>query len=142
MLILAKALLALMTSFIISVVFGLIAIPLLRKLKVKQSISIFLSKLHNEKKGVPTMGGIIFIIPTIMSIIILMLLKKVEFSNNLFIIMIVFVGYAFLGFLDDYLIIKRGNNEGLTQTQKLFGQIVIALIFFIIYMKKGIIKWW
>ena len=137
MLILAKALLALMTSFIIAVVFGLIAIPLLKKLKVKQSISVFLSKLHNEKKGVPTMGGVIFIIPTIVSIIILMLLKKVEFSNNLFIIMIVFVGYAFLGFLDDYLIIKRGNNEGLTQTQKLFGQIVIALIFFIIYMKSG-----
>ena len=44
MLILAKALLALMVSFIISVVFGLIAIPLLRKLKVKQRISIFLSK--------------------------------------------------------------------------------------------------
>lgn len=137
MLILAKALLALMTSFIIAVVFGLIAIPLLKKLKVKQSISVFLSKLHNEKKGVPTMGGVIFIIPTIVSIIILMLLKKVEFSNNLFIIMIVFVGYAFLGFLDDYLIIKRGNNEGLTQTQKLLGQIIIALIFFIIYMKSG-----
>ena len=50
MLILAKALLALMTSFIIAVVFGLIAIPLLKKLKVKQSISVFLSKLHNEKK--------------------------------------------------------------------------------------------
>lgn len=137
MLILAKSLLALMTSFIISVIFGLIAIPLLKKLKVKQSISIFLSKLHNEKKGIPTMGGIIFIIPTIVSILILILLKKIEFSNNLFIILIVFIGYAFLGFLDDYLIIKRGNNQGLTQFQKLVGQTIIALIFFIIYMKSG-----
>ena len=80
MLILAKALLALMVSFIISVVFGLIAIPLLKRLKVKQRISIFLSKLHNQKNGVPTMGGIIFIIPTIVSIIILIFLGKLEFS--------------------------------------------------------------
>jgi phospho-N-acetylmuramoyl-pentapeptide-transferase len=137
MLILAKALLALMTSFIIAVVFGLIAIPLLKKLKAKQTISVFLSKLHNEKKGVPTIGGIIFIIPTIVSIILLILFKKLEFSHNLFIILFVFVGYAILGFIDDYLIIKRGNNEGLTQIQKLFGQTIIALVFFIIYMKSG-----
>ena len=137
MLILAKALLALMVSFIISVVFGLIAIPLLRKLKVKQRISIFLSKLHNQKNGVPTMGGIIFIVPTIVSIIILILLGKLEFSNNLFIILFVFVAYALLGFTDDYLIIKRNNNKGLTEFQKLLGQTVIALVFFIIFMKSG-----
>jgi len=137
MLILAKSLLALMTAFIIAVTFGLIAIPLLKKLKVKQSISVFLNKLHNEKKGIPTMGGIIFIIPTIVSIIILIILGKLEFSNNLFIILFVFIGYAFLGFLDDYLIIRRNNNQGLTQFQKLLGQTIIALVFFIIYMKSG-----
>lgn len=137
MLILAKSLLALMVSFIISVVFGLIAIPLLRKLKVKQRISIFLSKLHNQKNGVPTMGGIIFIVPTIVSIIILILLGKMDFSNNLFLILFVFVSYALLGFIDDYLIIKRNNNKGLTEFQKLLGQTVIAFIFFIIFMKSG-----
>ena len=57
------------------------------------------------------------------------------FSNNLFIILFVFIGYAFLGFLDDYLIIRRNNNQGLTQFQKLLGQTIIALVFFIIYMK-------
>ena len=137
MLILAKSLLALMVSFIISVVFGLIAIPLLKRLKVKQRISIFLSKLHNQKNGVPTMGGIIFIVPTIVSIIILILMGKLEFSNNLFIILFVFVGYALLGFVDDYLIIKRNTNKGLTEFQKLLGQTVIALVFFIIFMKSG-----
>ena len=137
MLILAKALLALMTSFIISVVFGLITVPLLKKLKVKQSISVFLKNLHNEKKGVPTMGGIIFIIPTIVSIILLILLNKMEYTNNLLIILFVFVGYGILGFLDDYLIIKRGNNQGLSEFQKLLGQTIIALVFFIIYMKSG-----
>ena len=137
MLILAKSLLAMMVSFIIAVVFGLISIPLLKKLKVKQHISIFLSKLHNQKDGVPTMGGIIFIIPTIVSVIILIFLGKLEFSNNLFLILFVFVSYAFLGFLDDFLIIKRNNNKGLTEFQKLLGQTLIALIFFIIFMKSG-----
>lgn len=137
MLLLAKSLLALMVSFIISVIFGLITIPLLKKLKVKQRISIFLSKLHNQKNGIPTMGGIIFIIPTIASIIILILLNKLEFSNNLFMILFVFISYALLGFTDDYLIIRRNNNKGLTQTQKLLGQTIIAAIFFIIFMKSG-----
>lgn len=137
MLILAKSLLALMVSFVISVVFGLITIPLLRKLKVKQRISVFLSKLHNEKNGVPTMGGIIFIIPTIVSVILLIFFNKLEFSNNLFLVLFVFVSYAFLGFLDDYLIIKRKNNKGLTEFQKLFGQTIIAIIFFIIFMNSG-----
>ena len=83
------------------------------------------------------MGGLIFIIPTIVSIIILLLWNKIEFSANLFIVMFVFVAYALLGFIDDYLIIKRKNNEGLTEFQKLAGQILIALIFFFIYMKSG-----
>lgn len=137
MLILAKSLLALMVSFIISVIFGLVAIPLLKKLKVKQHISVFLSKLHNQKKGVPTMGGIIFIIPTIVSVLLLVLFEKIEFSNNLFLILFVFVSYALLGFVDDYLIIKRNNNKGLTEFQKLFGQILIAIFFFVIFMNTG-----
>jgi len=83
------------------------------------------------------MGGLIFIIPTILSIIILLLWNKIEFSANLFIVMFVFLSYALLGFIDDYLIIKRKNNEGLTEIQKLIGQTVIALIFFYIYMKSG-----
>ena len=137
MLILAKALLAMMVAFIISVIFGYIIIPLLKKLKVKQTVSVFLEKKHHDKEGTPTMGGLIFIIPTIISMIILIFMNKLEFTSNLFIIMFVFVAYALLGFIDDYLIIKRHNNIGLTEKQKLFGQILIALIFFLIFMKSG-----
>lgn len=137
MLILAKAVLALMIGFIISVVFGFVLIPVLRKMKVKQQVSIFLAKTHKEKEGTPTMGGLIFIIPTIITIIILLLMGKINFSENLFIVMFVFVGYAFLGLIDDFLIIKRHNNEGLTEIQKLFGQLFIALVFFYIFMKSG-----
>ena len=48
-----------------------------------------------------------------------------------------FVGYACIGFLDDFLSIKKGDNEGLTTYQKLFMQVLIAIGFFYIYMRSG-----
>lgn len=137
MLILAKAILAMMIGFILSVIMGLILIPLLKRLKIKQKVSVFLKKRHQEKNGTPTMGGLIFIIPTILTVIILLFMNKIELTENLFIVMFVFIAYALLGFIDDYLSIKRGHNEGLTEIQKLFGQLLIALIFFYIFMRSG-----
>ena len=134
---LTRGVLALMIGFIVSIVFGVILVPLLRKLKAKQSVSSYLFKSHKEKEGTPTMGGLIFIIPTIVAIVILLLWNKIEFSANLFIVLFVFLAYALLGFIDDFLIIKRKNNIGLTEFQKLSGQILIALTFFFIYMKSG-----
>lgn len=136
MLILAKAILAFMIGFIISIVFGLIIIPVLKKLKIKQTVSSFVLK-HKEKEGTPTMGGIIFIIPTLLSALILILLNKLNVTYNLIVVLFVFLAYAILGFIDDYLIIKRKNNIGLTELQKLIGQIFIAIIFFILFMKGG-----
>mgnify|MGYP003300024949 CR=1 FL=1 len=134
---LTRGVLALMIGFIVSIIFGVILVPLLRKLKAKQTLSSYLFKTHKEKEGTPTMGGLIFIIPTLVAITILLLLNKIEFSANLFIVLFVFLSYALLGFIDDFLIIKRKDNEGLTVVQKLIGQILIAIIFFIIYMKSG-----
>ncbi len=136
MLILAKAVLAFMIGFILSIIFGVVLIPLLRKMKIKQTVSAFLSK-HKTKDGTPTMGGLIFIVPTIISVVILLLMNKLEMTYNLAIVIFVFLAYALLGFIDDYLIIKRHNNVGLTEFQKLLGQIIIAIIFFILFMKGG-----
>lgn len=137
MLILAKAMLALIIGLITSVIFGYFLIPLLKKFKAGQKVSVFLESKHKKKEGTPTMGGLIFIIPTIVSVIILLLFDKMNFSENLFIVLFVFVTYGILGFIDDFLIIKRKNNEGLTEIQKLFGQLFIALIFFFIFLKTG-----
>lgn len=134
---LTRGVLALMIGFILSIIAGIILVPLLKKIKASQTLSTYLEKKHKEKEGTPTMGGLIFIIPTILSIVILIVLNKIEFTSNLFIVMFVFLAYALLGFIDDFLIIKRHNNVGLTEFQKLAGQILIALIFFFIYMKSG-----
>lgn len=137
MLILAKAMIVVMIGMISSIVLGLILIPFLKKIKVRQKVSTYLENKHKEKEGTPTMGGLIFIIPTILTIILLLITKKIEFTENLFIVMFVFLSHAILGFIDDYLIIKRHNNEGLTEFQKLFGQLLIALIFFYIFVSTG-----
>ena len=83
------------------------------------------------------MGGIIFILGTFTSILTLLLLDKMEFTPNLFIVLFVFVSYALIGLLDDYLSIKRDTNVGLTAMQKLFLQLIVAVVFFFIYMKSG-----
>ena len=135
MLILTKSVLSLMIGFISSVIFGLILIPILKRINFGQKISEYVGESHRKKEGTPTMGGLIFIVPTILGIIYLISAKKVEASYNIYIVLFVFALHALLGFIDDYLSIKRGHNEGLTVAQKFLGQIVIALVFFAIYMK-------
>lgn len=137
MLVLAKAILAMMIGFILSIIIGFILIPYLKKKKVGQTVSVFLKNKHKEKDGTPTMGGLIFISSTVITILLLLFTGKIEYTTNLFIILFVFVGYGILGLIDDLLIIKRRNNEGLTEIQKLFGQLIIAIIFFYLFMKTG-----
>lgn len=137
MLILTKVMFAIMIGFLGTVILGLFLIPALKKLKVGQRISIFVGESHKKKEGTPTMGGLIFILPTLATTFFLLATDKMTYTSNLGIVLIVLVGYAIIGFLDDYLSIKRKNNEGLTEFQKLFGQIIIALIFFYMYLKDG-----
>lgn len=137
MLMLTKSVLAMMIGFLLSALTGLILIPVLKKLKAGQRISIYVKESHAKKAGTPTMGGLIFIIPTLVTTLILFLLGKMEFSTNLVIVVFVMLAYAIVGFIDDYLIIKRKSNVGLTEVQKFFGQIIIAVVFFYLYMKSG-----
>jgi len=83
------------------------------------------------------MGGLIFILPPILIMIILILLGKIELSYNLFIVLFTFFSYGLIGFIDDYLIIKRHNNNGLSESSKLFLQIIIATIIFYLFLRGG-----
>ncbi len=137
MLLLTKAIVAIMIGFLSSTILGLIFVPLLKKLRVGQKISIFVGEAHRKKEGTPTMGGLIFIVPTVLATIFLVLTDKISYTSNLGIVLLVFIGYTFIGFLDDFISVRRGNNEGLTVYQKLFMQVLIAIGFFYIYMRNG-----
>ena len=136
-LLLTKSVFAIMIGFLSATVCGLLLIPFLRRKHIGQRISIYVGVNHKKKEGTPTMGGLIFVVPTVIMTILLVLTNKIELTPNLIIILFVFTGYSFIGFLDDFLSIKKKNNEGLTTYQKLFLQLIIALVFFYLYMKKG-----
>lgn len=137
MLLLTKAVVAIMIGFLSSVVLGLVLIPILKKMHIGQKISVFVGEAHRKKEGTPTMGGLIFIVPTIIATLYLILSNRIAYTSNLGIVLLVFLGYACIGFLDDFLSIRKGNNEGLTTYQKLFMQVLIAIGFFYIYMRNG-----
>ncbi len=137
MLVLAKAAMAMMLGFILSIVAGLILVPMFKKIKAGQNVSTTIGERHMKKNGTPTLGGLIFIIPTFVTLLLLKFKGSIDISYNLLIIMIVFLAYAALGFADDWLKIKYHNNKGLSILFKLACQMAIALVFFYIYITNG-----
>lgn len=137
MLILAKAAMALMLGFVLSIITGVILIPLLRKLHFGQSVSLTLGERHLKKNGTPTIGGLVFIIPTIVSLLLLWFRGSIEMTSNLMIVLFVFISYALLGLADDLLKIVFKNNKGLSIMFKLLMQTIIALVFFYIFIRNG-----
>lgn len=137
MLILAKSVLGLMLGFVLSLVAAVILIPILKKLKVGQSVSKLINERHLKKDGTPTIGGLIFIIPTILIMLILYLRGSIELNSNLVILMFVFLAYGALGFIDDFLKVKYHNNNGLSIGVKFLLQTIIAVVFYVIYRNNG-----
>ncbi len=137
MIILTKAVLVMMISLILSIAFAIFLIPVLKKLKAGQRLSEYLEEKHKSKQGTPTMGGLIFIIPTIVVMILMYLLGKIKFNTTILIVILTFLLYSIIGFIDDYLIIKRHNNAGLSEGQKFLMQVIVAVIFFYLFMISG-----
>lgn len=137
MLILAKAAMAMMLGFVISIICGFVLIPFLKRLHIGQSVSTTIHKRHLKKNGTPTMGGLIFIIPVLIALIFLYINGSISISSNLIILLFVFISYAGLGFIDDYLKVKYKNNAGLSIVTKFLIQMFIALVFFYVFMRHG-----
>lgn len=137
MLILAKSILGLTLGFVLATTLGLILIPLLKRMKVGQSVSKTLNERHLKKEGTPTIGGLIFIIPPVIAMVLLAFKGSIEFTPSLIIVMFVFLAYGLLGFIDDFLKIRFHNNGGLSIIVKLIAQVFIAVVFYTIYKYNG-----
>ena len=135
--VLALSILVIFIGFILSVCFGVILIPILRRIKANQSLSIYLERTHNSKYGTPTMGGIIFIIPTLIIILFMIIFGKIRVSYNFIVLLFTFISYALIGFIDDFLIVVKHNNKGLSVNQKFFLQLIVSVFFFYLFMKGG-----
>lgn len=123
-------------GFLISVLISPIFIPFLRRLKFGQSIRDEGPKSHQKKSGTPTMGGIMIILSVIVTTIV-MSYKFAEPSVEMYLLLFVMFGYGLLGFLDDFIKVVMKRNLGLTSKQKLIGQIIIAVIFYIVFKQYG-----
>ncbi|NLX64012.1 MAG: phospho-N-acetylmuramoyl-pentapeptide-transferase [Clostridiaceae bacterium] len=111
-------------SFLLALVAGKLFIPLLRRLKFGQIEREEGPQSHKVKQGTPTIGGIIFLLPVVLIGIIYSF-----FDSRILSLVLVTMGFAFVGFLDDYLKIRKKNNEGLLPMQKMTGLLIVAGIF-------------
>ena len=78
------------------------------------------------------MGGLVILLSITVTTLV-MVAKYDELSTNIFLLLFVTLGFGLLGFLDDFIKVVMKRNLGLTSLQKLIGQIVIAVIFYIVY---------
>ena len=128
---LATTVTILVTSFILTVILAPIGIPMLRRLKFGQSIREEGPQSHMKKAGTPTMGGLIFLLSIIATTVVCGLLLDV-FTTHTVVLLLVFIGFGIIGFLDDGIKVILKRNLGLTSLQKLIGQIVIAIAAFLL----------
>ena len=116
--------LAFIFSLFISIVFGKKIISFLKKKQIGETIRDLGLIGQNEKKGTPTMGGLIIIFSTIIPVLL--------FSNftNIYILLLLFttVWLGIIGFLDDYIKIFKNNKGGLKGKFKIIGQVSLGLI--------------
>jgi phospho-N-acetylmuramoyl-pentapeptide-transferase len=116
---------AFVTSFFLVMILFKIAVRKLKRLKLTERVDMYghihLEALHEEKKGIPTMGGILIIFAVIFSVLL-----WARWDNPfIWLSMGTMIVLGILGFLDDFLKIKRG--KGLSRKEKLFGQILVGI---------------
>lgn len=115
---------ATITALLISFIVGPWLIATLQRLQIGQTIRKVGPESHFVKEGTPTMGGSLILLA-----IIVPTLLWADLSNIfIWIALLVTAGYGAVGFVDDYLKVVRKNSDGISARQKLFWQILIALV--------------
>ena len=119
-----RAGMAALFSLIISIIFGKNIISILQNFQLSEKIRDLDLKGQSEKEGTPTMGGIIIIISILVPTILFADLSNIYIQLMIFITVIISV----IGFIDDYLKIKKKDKVGLKGKFKILGQILIGII--------------
>ena len=131
----------LLATFVISVVCGLITIPILKKLKVGQIERDDGPASHLKKQGTPTMGGIIMIIAIVIAVtgsyIFLSVTGNEELGKKLLPLLLITIGFGMIGFIDDFKKLILKNTEGLKPSYKMLGLLVIATAY-VLFLVQGL----
>ena len=119
--------------FVLTCIAGKIIIPILSAKKMNQPINVYVAE-HKSKAGTPTMGGICFIIASLVVMLLWIILERSGVMGKaddraimpFALTLLLGVGNALIGFVDDYKKLVKKENEGLTSIQKLILQIIVA----------------
>lgn len=122
---------ALLLGFLIALGIYPLIIPFLHKIKFGQSIRTDGPQNHLKKTGTPTMGGVVFVLVPLFVLLILM--PQAYLDVKVQIVILSYVGYSLIGFVDDFLIVVKKNNDGLSASMKFLMQLVLAVIIFLMY---------
>ena len=130
-----SALNKLLTYFVCSVIFACLIAPIvikiMSKLKAKQTVLGYVTQ-HASKSGTPTMGGFIFLLPTL-------IFSLVEWKRLSIVAAVATMGFCVLGFLDDFIKVRFSRNLGLKPYQKIIGQVGLGLIVgYFVYAAKNV----
>ena len=138
--ILLKILVAAVVAFVISAVIGKFLVPALRRWKAGQSIKEDGPTWHMSKQGTPTMGGLMFILATIIVVLVVNGPAILSGDWTSVIVLVFALVFGAIGFLDDYAKIKKKENTGLTAGQKFLLQLAAAILFIVLLRKCGILS--
>ena len=131
----------LIISFIVSIILGLIIIPILKKLKVGQIERDDGPQSHLKKQGTPTMGGIIMIVAMILIVTVvyayLMINGQSDLAHKLLPILLLSIGFGLIGFIDDFKKLVLKNTKGLKPSYKMIGLLIISVAY-VIYLVYGL----
>ncbi|OUM87760.1 MAG: phospho-N-acetylmuramoyl-pentapeptide-transferase [Bacillus thermozeamaize] len=117
-------------AFMLAVFLSPLMIPLLRRLKFGQYIREDGPKGHQKKAGTPTMGGLMIMLPAVLATFLF-----ADFTPTLSLLLLSMLGYGLIGFLDDFIKVVMKRNLGLTATQKLFLQLLLALSMYLLLQR-------
>ncbi|MFQ9923352.1 MAG: phospho-N-acetylmuramoyl-pentapeptide-transferase [Beduini sp.] len=121
-------------SFILGFIITFIAmprfIPFLTKLKFGQVEREEGPESHKIKGGTPTMGGIVFIAASVIAVYLTF--PSYILDPTVGLITLMFVGYGLIGFIDDYLIVVKKTNLGLSAAKKYLMQSILAVLFYVL----------
>lgn len=132
---------ALITTFALTVLAERILIPILKSVKMEQKILEIGPRWHKSKEGTPTMGGLGFIISAVVVFVAVVIVAVLNSENVSVWRMCITFGFAFvcgaIGFIDDYAKFFKKENEGLTAGNKYLLQLIAASLFLFFMVWKG-----
>lgn len=131
-----------MLGFVISLIVVLLLMPhfidFLKKISFNQTVNDYSLQEYKEKAKTPIMGGILFIITPVLVTILLYPACLLDYKVCM--VFLAFVGYGLIGFTDDFLIAVKKNNDGLKAQYKFGLQLLLAIVFYIMYQEHSILS--